>query len=711
MLELTHEQARRYLHIGAAELSPSAAADLAAHLAACPACRTSAARLEALRPELTAVLHARWDALRPAAGLPQKIAQRARKDNIKRQAVSYASATIGVIALVAFFFLFRFVIPRPARHLTPAPTALAVTITLTPELQSTARPSPSGISTLTPPSSCVSPSGWSPITIQAGDTLDDLAEKYNVPMEALIQANCLVTEELITGTILFVPGMPPTESSNRCGSPSDWVLYTVQPGDNLYRLSLAFGVTLAELQFANCMGNSNLIRAGQRIFVPNVATRTPTVAQHCQAVTPLVTARSIDTLAQSPRGQWIAYWVSSQEDFDRMQGWRPPARYQFTNLQTGQSCLRPELTRLDEYPPEEGIAPPRYSPVEWSEDEATVIVITEQGYFTGQPCQAKPFTQLKNYTNPHEPDNAVDTQTGPELSPDGQYRIGFIYGPLIEDNYPTITSTITSLQNGQVVVQAIFQVYTAIGGLALNGEWISSQQYLISESKDQGPLIMDVDRGVIRVMNDVLGIQDFPSPLPEGMSSPIVSALVGPEPGQYHLLVESYHENAEDIKLYLYHAENSLVENLPYHSPWYNGFSPDHQWLMMDTHPDVNGYEGHEVWIRRLEDVNGEWQLLAGRNSIEYGAIWNASFTEMVIYKGYRITWQNFPNPNQAQLGCWLTSDYLTTPLYFSPDGCSVITIGNWIRGNEDGVFNLDLCSFTQVSWPTPSPTAGVENK
>ena len=95
-------------------------------------------------------------------------------------------------------------------------------------------------------------------------------------MDALIQANCLITEDLIIGTILYVPGTPPTESPIQCGPPPGWIFYTVKPGDTLFHIGLAFGVTVTELQFANCMGSSTLIRAGTRIFVPNVHTLTPT---------------------------------------------------------------------------------------------------------------------------------------------------------------------------------------------------------------------------------------------------------------------------------------------------------------------------------------------------------------------------------------------------------------------------------------------------
>lgn len=146
----------------------------------------------------------------------------------------------------------------------------------TPSLTSTPTPMLPLATPPPPPSSCPPPLGWSPVKIQADDTLDSLAQLYNATIEALIQANCLVTEELIPGTILYVPGIPPTESLIQCGPPPGWVFYTVQPGDTLFHIGLAFGVSVSELQFANCLGSSTLLRAGQRIFVPNM--RTPTRA-------------------------------------------------------------------------------------------------------------------------------------------------------------------------------------------------------------------------------------------------------------------------------------------------------------------------------------------------------------------------------------------------------------------------------------------------
>jgi LysM repeat protein len=132
-------------------------------------------------------------------------------------------------------------------------------------------------STFTPPSSptsCPLPPGWSSYRLVPEDTWDSLAVRYATSIESLLQANCLNTTELVPGTLLFVPPVP-TRTSLSCGAPSGWRPYTVQAGETLYRISLAYGITVQQLQNANCMGSSTFIRAGQLLYVPYWATRTP----------------------------------------------------------------------------------------------------------------------------------------------------------------------------------------------------------------------------------------------------------------------------------------------------------------------------------------------------------------------------------------------------------------------------------------------------
>jgi LysM repeat protein len=53
--------------------------------------------------------------------------------------------------------------------------------------------------------------------------------------------------------------------------------YTVQPGDNLYRISLRFGVSISAIAQANGIGNTNLIFVGQVLQIPAGGTTPPPV--------------------------------------------------------------------------------------------------------------------------------------------------------------------------------------------------------------------------------------------------------------------------------------------------------------------------------------------------------------------------------------------------------------------------------------------------
>jgi LysM repeat protein len=159
----------------------------------------------------------------------------------------------------------------------PTPT---VTTTQIPTLQSEtptdpASPPPTAI--LASPISCTPPAGWIRIITTTGDNIYALAQRYKTSTENLSAANCLTTADLPSGFALYVPPIP-TVTVIPCGPPAGWVrTYTVQPGDNLYRIALSYGLTFPQLQRGNCMGSSTTIYVGQRLWVPNIPTRTPGV--------------------------------------------------------------------------------------------------------------------------------------------------------------------------------------------------------------------------------------------------------------------------------------------------------------------------------------------------------------------------------------------------------------------------------------------------
>ena len=169
---------------------------------------------------------------------------------------------------------------------TATPTSQALAFT-TETIASAPTISPTSTQTIAPPTSCPPPSGWVAITVQPGETLLTLAARYKTTREQLLAANCLFSDNLPVGSILYVPPVP-TNTPVPCGPPPGWIRYIVQPGNTLYSLSQAYGTSLSQLQFANCMAvNQYSLVTGQTIWVPNVATRTPR-ATATATLTPVV---------------------------------------------------------------------------------------------------------------------------------------------------------------------------------------------------------------------------------------------------------------------------------------------------------------------------------------------------------------------------------------------------------------------------------------
>jgi hypothetical protein len=161
---------------------------------------------------------------------------------------------------------------------TPTETLALVSIfntpTFQPQLQVTETISVP-TETVPPPVSCPPPTGWIPITVQPGENLATLALRHHSSPENLLVANCLFSTDLTTGSIVYVPSIP-TNTPIPCGPPAGWIRYTVQAGNTMYSLSQAYGVSITQLQFANCMlTNQYSLSTGQSLWVPNVATRTP----------------------------------------------------------------------------------------------------------------------------------------------------------------------------------------------------------------------------------------------------------------------------------------------------------------------------------------------------------------------------------------------------------------------------------------------------
>jgi LysM repeat protein len=186
----------------------------------------------------------------------------------------------------------------------PTPTATLETVTtlptLTPFIVETVSPSASPSLALVSPTSCIPPAGWIRVTSSTGDTIYTFAQRYKITPENLSAANCLTAADLPAGVALYVPPVP-TVTVIPCGPPAGWVRnHIVQRGDTLFRIALSYRITFPQLQRANCMGSSTTIYAGQRLWVPNLPTRTPVPGVTTVPEFPTATETSLPPTATVP---------------------------------------------------------------------------------------------------------------------------------------------------------------------------------------------------------------------------------------------------------------------------------------------------------------------------------------------------------------------------------------------------------------------------
>jgi LysM repeat protein len=107
------------------------------------------------------------------------------------------------------------------------------------------------------------PTGGTVHTVQSGERLFSIGRLYNVSPYAIAQANNILPPYVIyPGQKLTIPG-----SSGATPVPGGQT-YVVQPGDNLFRISLRFNTSMQAIAAANNLGNISLIFVGQVLKIP-----------------------------------------------------------------------------------------------------------------------------------------------------------------------------------------------------------------------------------------------------------------------------------------------------------------------------------------------------------------------------------------------------------------------------------------------------------
>ncbi|HEY4689307.1 MAG TPA: LysM peptidoglycan-binding domain-containing M23 family metallopeptidase [Anaerolineae bacterium] len=109
--------------------------------------------------------------------------------------------------------------------------------------------------------------------VQPGDTLFSIARRFNISVTELAQYNGLLNPNLIyVGQEIKIPasGSRATPSSTPAlGVPgATYRVHVVQPGENLFRIALKYGVSVQSIANANNLANTSLIFVGQQLSIP-----------------------------------------------------------------------------------------------------------------------------------------------------------------------------------------------------------------------------------------------------------------------------------------------------------------------------------------------------------------------------------------------------------------------------------------------------------
>lgn len=133
--------------------------------------------------------------------------------------------------------------------------------------------------------------------IELDDNLSSIARTFNTTVDELATVNAIVNPDIIeAGDTIIIPrcGQPLPGSTDttataeansaeaasaldtRTDNSTGPFLYTVQAGDNIYRLSLRYGITMRSILNANPqITDLNVIAEGQEITIPGPPTTTP----------------------------------------------------------------------------------------------------------------------------------------------------------------------------------------------------------------------------------------------------------------------------------------------------------------------------------------------------------------------------------------------------------------------------------------------------
>jgi hypothetical protein len=368
----------------------------------------------------------------------------------------------------------------------------------------------------------------------------------------------------------------------------------------------------------------------------------------------------------APDGLWLGLWLWTPND--QAAGIAPPGKLIFLNPHTNEICEYADFVFSEYYPQ-----------VFWQPDGRAVIYHTDS-YWIGFPCLDFVPVQAEDIQIPSPPDESH--------SPEGTYRAE----TNIQDSdgeWLKLTTTITNNTTGQEENRVDWQIDVRLGSSDeyLGGKWLTDDLFLIYETRAKGPLLIQAGGEIIQVAPDLFGVPapEIPQDSWNWVNLRAFAASVDND-DLYHILLHGIGSEARFPPVRLFHSDTGEVETLPYTHLWYPGFTPDGRWVLLDAHPDIDGYESNALWVRPVDPPSSQMRLFAEGTYLSA-----LSPTQSEIACGWTGKFTVFRFPDGETVNTWTTGEYSNSRLVWSPSGDFLATSGN-IPGEYDAaIFVVDV--------------------
>tara|TARA_Y100001968_G_scaffold311567_1_gene333787 strand:+ start:745 stop:1599 length:855 start_codon:yes stop_codon:yes gene_type:complete len=103
------------------------------------------------------------------------------------------------------------------------------------------------------------------VIIKPGDTLSEIAERYKIPLKALMQINGIDNPSLIR----IGQKIKTSKANQTLREPGGNIIHIVKSGESLGRIALTYGVSEGDIVSINRIDNINYLYKGQKLRIPN----------------------------------------------------------------------------------------------------------------------------------------------------------------------------------------------------------------------------------------------------------------------------------------------------------------------------------------------------------------------------------------------------------------------------------------------------------